>query len=175
MKTLDEDVAAFHRKFNHPAPEMPITLSTEVTQFRIDRIEEECKELCEALRRRNLAEIAAESVDLIYVVLGTLVCCGLRIAPFWRVVHAANMAKKENPNGGKPLKPKGWIKPDCKLVLLDVPMSDKRLLGAMRVIRNQLNSWEESYFVQIQGFHDRHGYLNHKQFDKGFEILRRKR
>lgn len=114
---MDEDVADFHRKFGHPAPSSPKVPEKSVLDFRINLIREECDELCEAIEAGDLGQIAAEAVDVVYVVLGTLVVCGLRIAPFWAEVQQANMAKVPNPEGGKPLKPDGWRKPDCDRII----------------------------------------------------------
>ena len=65
----------------------------------------------------SLARIAAESADLVYVVVGTVVALGMPFMPFWRDVHRANMAKEQNPAGGKPIKPEGWIAPNPQKVL----------------------------------------------------------
>jgi phosphoribosyl-ATP pyrophosphohydrolase len=50
----------------------------EVMAFRVKLIREECRELCEAIEARDLARIAQEAMDLLYVTFGTLVICGLR-------------------------------------------------------------------------------------------------
>ncbi len=112
------DVRDFHLKFDHPAPAAPDDLTyPNSLDFRVKLIREECDELCEAIEKRDLAAIAAESCDLIYVVLGTLVALGLPFLPFWRDVQRANMAKTVNPDGGKPIKPFFWKKPDPRNVL----------------------------------------------------------
>lgn len=116
---LHSDVRAFHKKYGHPAPGTPTMPADDVLQFRIALIREECEELCEAIADRNLSAIASEAVDVLYVVIGTLVVCGLPLMPFWRNVQRANMAKIVNPEGGKPLKPEGWVGPDPRQVLYD--------------------------------------------------------
>lgn len=110
---MDEQVASFHRKFGHEAPAVPVLPEVRTMEFRIKLIEEETRELVAAIRSRKIGDIIQECVDLVYVVLGTLVVCGVRIKPFFSAVHAANMEKIPNPAGGKPLKPEGWTKPDC--------------------------------------------------------------
>lgn len=127
MSNFQEDVRAFHLKFEHPAPPRPVRdlhSMSEVLEFRIDRIEEETRELVEAIRERNLAKIAAEGIDLIYVVVGLFVILGLPLLPFWRDVQRANMAKVQNPTGGKPLKPEGWVGPNPAQVLYDIKRTD---------------------------------------------------
>lgn len=113
MRDFDDDVADFHEKFGHDCPARPTLPRSDVLEFRIKLIREECEELCEAILARDLGRIANEGVDLLYVVLGTFVVCGLIVRPFWDLVHLANMSKEPNPDGGKPLKPEGWEKPDC--------------------------------------------------------------
>jgi len=120
-RTVEQDVKDFHTAFNHPAPEyvedMP---SMSMLEFRKRLIKEECQELCEAIDEGNLSKIAAEAVDLIYVVVGTLVSLGLPLMPFWRDVQRANMTKVINPDGGKPLKPEGWVAPNPARVLYEL-------------------------------------------------------
>jgi len=113
-----EDVSDFHLKFGHPAPTTPNdTPYHGMLVFRCELIREECEELCEAIMGRNLAKIASEAVDVIYVVVGTLVALGLPLMPFWRDVQRANMAKVAAGPRSKPLKPEGWQKPDAAEVL----------------------------------------------------------
>lgn len=120
-----EDVRDFHLKFDHPAPAAPVSdiesqVHPSTLDFRVKLILEECAELCEAIENRDMAAIASESCDVIYVVLGTLVVLGLPFLPFWRDVQRANMAKEVSPTGGKPIKPAGWEKPNPREVLLRI-------------------------------------------------------
>jgi predicted HAD superfamily Cof-like phosphohydrolase len=118
-RPIDEDVADFHRRFGHPAPALPVMPKKAVMDFRIKLIREECDELCAAIESRDLSHVIQEAVDLIYVVLGTLVVCGVRLAPFWATVQSSNMAKVPNPAGGKPLKPEGWVRPAIMVTWFD--------------------------------------------------------
>lgn len=115
MEDIRQDVSDFHKKFGHPAPDEPRLPTLELMAFRKKLLREECEELCAAIDARNPSAIAAEAIDLVYVAVGTLVMCGLPFSSFWRLVQAANMAKAPNPSGGKPLKPEGWQKPDCRV------------------------------------------------------------
>tara|TARA_R110002153_G_scaffold132597_1_gene281601 strand:- start:1711 stop:2217 length:507 start_codon:yes stop_codon:yes gene_type:complete len=115
---IQGDVRLFHITFGHDAPVAPVSvMDSGMLEFRIARIEEECKELVEAIRERSLAKIAAEAVDLIYVVVGTLVALGLPLMPFWKDVHRANMSKEYVGPLTKPTKPEGWVGPDPHRVL----------------------------------------------------------
>jgi predicted HAD superfamily Cof-like phosphohydrolase len=118
--SLWSDVRDFHKKFDHPHPASPVDYAPpHIIDFRIALIQEECEELCFELRNRNWAGVASESVDLIYVVIGTLVTLGLPLLPFWKAVQSANMSKIKNPTGGKPLKPDGWQAPDARAILYE--------------------------------------------------------
>jgi predicted HAD superfamily Cof-like phosphohydrolase len=113
VRPWDDDVADFQLKFGHFVASSPTLPDREVVALRQRLIDEEFKELYTALESRDLPEIARESVDLVYVVLGTMRSCGLDFAPFWNQIHEANMLKMPNPErNGKTLKPPGWVKPD---------------------------------------------------------------
>ncbi len=122
---LEHNVRQFHEKFGHPVARLPVWgTSEDVLKFRIKMIREESNELIEAIEQKDMAKIAAEAVDLIYVVIGTLVVMGLPLMPFWREVQRANMQKEVNPEGGKPIKPAGWQEPDAVKVLHKVRTRD---------------------------------------------------
>jgi len=134
-RDFDDDVADFHGKFGHPCPTTGrggVLPDRNVLAFRVKLIREECRELCEAIEARDLARIAAEGVDLLYVTLGTFVICGLRVRPFFNLVHRANMAKVPNPSGGKPLKPDGWEKPDTASLIDSSQVVDLDLPATLR-------------------------------------------
>jgi len=118
VRPWDEDVRDFQERFRHFTAGRPTLPDRDVMALRQRLIHEEFKELYAALESRDLPEIAHESVDLVYVVLGTMASCGLSFEPFWRLVHEANMKKMPNPErNGKTLKPPGWVKPDCATLI----------------------------------------------------------
>ncbi len=112
-RTVWDDVRDCHEKFGTEAPDtptMPYNGDTDsLIKQRKKLLREEFKELMDALDARDLAAIAAECVDVIYVAAGTMVAFGLPLLPFWNAIHMANMAKQPDPNGGKWIKPMGWI------------------------------------------------------------------
>ena len=116
---LVSDVTDFHTKFGHPVSRAPVQMVPDLA-FRKALIQEEVQELCTAIDEGDLAAIAAEAVDLIYVVVGTLVVLGLPLLPFWRNVHRANMKKYPNPAGGKPLKSEDWVSPNPRGILYGI-------------------------------------------------------
>lgn len=118
IRPWDDDVRDFQVKFSHATATRPTLPDRDVIAARQRFIHEEFKELYAALESRDLAQIAHESVDLVYVVLGTMVSCGLSFAPFFNLIHEANMKKERNPiPNGKTIKPPGWVKPDCSSLI----------------------------------------------------------
>lgn len=103
-----EDVTEFHRKLGSSAPDRIEILSQSAVQMCMRLMYEEFDELIDAMVDENPAKIAGECVDLLYTVYGTAVAYGLDLAPFWAAIHAANMQKEPNPDGGKAIKPEGW-------------------------------------------------------------------
>ena len=67
----------------------------------------------------DLAPLAHELVDLLYVTYGTLVDFGIDADAVFAEVHRANMSKLSGPKraDGKQLKPAGWRGADVRAVL----------------------------------------------------------
>ena len=107
MSDAQRMVAAFHRAFDiviGPSPSMP---DAATCALRVNLIQEEFDELREALAQRDVEAVAKELADLLYVVYGTAVSCGLDMAPVFREVHRSNMSKA----GGHKRADGKWIKP----------------------------------------------------------------
>lgn len=112
------DVRAFRSKFGQAAARFPHwPVDDDAINVQIRLLDEECDELWEAIESRDLAAIAGECVDVVYVILGLMCLLGLPFVPFWRLIHRANMAKVPAPDGGKALKPDGWVKPNLQAEL----------------------------------------------------------
>jgi predicted HAD superfamily Cof-like phosphohydrolase len=109
-------VRDFLEKFGFPLPAGPVVPDSTVREERAAMVQEEAIELERAVSSGYLDRIGLECADLVYVVLGVLARCGLRLEPFWRRVHEANMAKTPafdlHGDPAKPAKPKGWEPPD---------------------------------------------------------------
>lgn len=117
MNRWQRDVRAFQKAFKFAAP-ASLTLPTpELLYVRRRLVAEESVELVEAIGDGDLAKIAGECVDLIYVAIGTAVSCGIDLGPHWRAVHAANMRKILQEGNGKAQKPAGWVAPDHAAIL----------------------------------------------------------
>lgn len=117
MNRWQELVREFHDKITqHDRASAP-----EVRQeaLRASLIAEEAIETIEALRSKDLVEVADGICDLIYVALGAADVCGIDIDPIFDEVHRTNMLK--NGGGrradGKVVKPEGWKRPDIARLL----------------------------------------------------------
>ena len=100
-------VAEFHRAFDiviGPSPSIP---DAATCALRVNLIQEEFDELREALAQRDVEAVAKELADLLYVVYGTAVSCGLDMVPVFREVHRSNMSKV----GGHKRADGKWLKP----------------------------------------------------------------
>lgn len=100
-------VAAFHGMFGIVVTSSPTLLDEATRQLRVSLIQEEFDELQEALAQQDLAAIAKELADLLYVVYGTAVSCGIDMEPVFREVHRSNMSKV----GGHKRADGKWMKP----------------------------------------------------------------
>jgi predicted HAD superfamily Cof-like phosphohydrolase len=100
-------VEEFHRKFEILVQERPAIPNGSTKDLRVRLIQEEFDELKEALDREDLAAVAKEMADLLYVVYGTAVSCGIDMEPVFREVHRSNLSKV----GGYKRADGKWVKP----------------------------------------------------------------
>ena len=107
MSDAQEMVTAFHRAFDIAVGTVPAVPDAATCALRVSLIQEEFAELCEALSQRDIEAIAKELADLLYVVYGTAVSCGIDMAPVFQEVHRSNMSKV----GGHKRADGKWIKP----------------------------------------------------------------
>jgi len=100
-------VEAFHNKFEVVAQTTPTDVSEETKHLRVRLIQEEFDELKEAMASGNLAEVAKEMADLLYVTYGTAVSYGIDMEPVFQEVHRSNLSKI----GGYKRADGKWVKP----------------------------------------------------------------
>ena len=86
-------VLEFHEKFNCPVGKGPTIIEQPVIESRLRLIREELMELDLALTQKDLVETADALADLLYVVYGTAVACGIDMGPIFAEVHRANMTR----------------------------------------------------------------------------------
>ena len=101
-------VEEFHRKFDILVQERPAIPAGVTKDLRVRLIQEEFDELKEALAQENLAAVAKEMADLLYVVYGTAVSYGIDMEPVFEEVHRSNLSKV----GGYKRADGKWVKPD---------------------------------------------------------------
>jgi len=107
MNDAQQMVLAFHQEFGISIALTPTPPDHPTKVLRIRLIQEEFNELKEALHEKDLPCIAKEIADLLYVVYGTAVSCGIDMETIFQEVHRSNMSKV----GGYKRKDGKWIKP----------------------------------------------------------------
>ncbi|MDF0676629.1 MAG: MazG nucleotide pyrophosphohydrolase domain-containing protein [Nitrospira sp.] len=100
-------VEAFHSKFEILVQTAPTDLNEETKHLRVRLIQEEFDELKEAMAAGNLAAVAKEMADLLYVTYGTAVSYGIDMEPVFQEVHRSNLSKV----GGYKRADGKWVKP----------------------------------------------------------------
>lgn len=107
MTEAQRMVEEFHRRFDIVVGAAPAVPDEATTALRLRLIQEESDELREALGQKDLTAVAKELADLLYVVYGTAVSCGIDMEPVFREVHRSNMSKV----GGYKRADGKWVKP----------------------------------------------------------------
>ena len=118
-----EMVQEFHRAFGQQVATVPTLADGPVEDLRFELITEEFSELADALRKRNIVEVADALTDLAYVVYGMADIYGIDLDACFREVHRSNMSKLGEDGkpikraDGKFLKGPNYSPPDLKTVL----------------------------------------------------------
>lgn len=139
--TNAQRLRTFHLALGLARPECPGVPSPATLALRRTLIEEEYGEVLEAftvLSRHldaghtpqvaDLAPLAHELADLLYVTYGALDALGIDADAVFAEVHRANLAKAGGPrrSDGKLLKPEGWQPADVRAVLERRRQQDRR-------------------------------------------------
>ncbi len=111
-------VAEFHKMFDLAVSDYPMLPDEATRSLRIRLIQEELDELQEALAKQDLASVAKELADLLYVVYGTAVSCGIDMEPVFREVHRSNISKV----GGHKRADGKWVKPPTYSAAVVAPL-----------------------------------------------------
>lgn len=93
MTREQEMVRAFHQAVGQTRAPVPTPATLDDRDLRIALLSEEGGEVEEALYVGDLAGIAHELADLLYVVYGTAVTYGIDLEPVFAEVDRANMSK----------------------------------------------------------------------------------
>ena len=97
MEKIDSlnQVAEFHRTFNAPILDTPQIPSEQRCQLRVDLLQEELDELAQALKDKDLVEVADALCDIQYVLSGAVLEFGLgdKFVDLFNEVQRSNMSK----------------------------------------------------------------------------------
>lgn len=125
QKTNFEKVKEFHEAFNHPVRTQPMIPDMNEQILREDLIDEEFKELKRAMVNDDIVEVADAIGDLLYVVYGAALVCGINADKVFDEVHKSNMSKLGDDGkpiyreDGKILKGENFKKPDIAKVIFN--------------------------------------------------------
>lgn len=100
-------VEEFHRTFGIAIGSGPTVPDENTRSLRVRLIQEEFEELQDAMAQQDIIAVAKELADLLYVVYGTAVSCGIDMEPVFKEVHRSNMSKV----GGYKRADGKWVKP----------------------------------------------------------------
>ena len=96
-----DDVKTFMKTFGQIIRTKPQFPNEETIQLRYDLIKEELNELEQAMKTKNLKEIADALTDILYVTYGAGYAYGINLDKCFKEVQRANMSKLGN--DGKPI------------------------------------------------------------------------
>ena len=96
-----EDVKTFMKTFGQVVRSKPQIPDEKTMQLRFELIKEELKELEDAMKEKNLEEIADALTDILYVTYGAGFAYGIDLDKCFKEVQRANMSKLGK--DGKPI------------------------------------------------------------------------
>ena len=113
-----EEVKKFMETFGQRVRTKPQFPDEKTMKLRFDLIKEELNELEEAMKTKNLKEIADALTDILYVTYGAGYAYGINLDECFKEVQRANMSKLGNDgkpiynDEGKVMKGPNYFKPD---------------------------------------------------------------
>ena len=117
------DVKKFMQTFGQEVKNRPTFPEEKIQNLRIKLIEEELKEFREAIKNKDIIEVADALTDILYVTYGAGHAFGIDLDKCFHEVQNSNMSKLEE-NGspiynkdGKVMKGPKYFKPDLKKIL----------------------------------------------------------
>ena len=100
MEKIDSlnQVAEFHKTFNHPVLDKPQIPSENRCELRVSLLQEELNEFAQAIKDKNIIEIADALCDIQYVLSGAVLEFGLgdKFVELFNEVQRSNMSKACN-------------------------------------------------------------------------------
>jgi len=115
-----KDVKIFMEKFGQMVRTKPQFPDDKTMQLRLNLIKEELSELEEAMKTKNLKEVADALTDILYVTYGAGYAYGIDLDLCFKEVQRANMSKLDKDGkpiyneSGKVMKGPNYTKPNLK-------------------------------------------------------------
>ena len=115
-----EDVKTFMKTFGQMVRTKPQFPDEETMQLRYDLIKEELDELEQAMKTKDLKEVADALTDILYVTYGAGYAYGINLDTCFKEVQRANMSKLGNDGKpiynekGKVMKGSNYLEPNLK-------------------------------------------------------------
>ena len=116
-------VGIFMKTFGQEVKNKPSFSSDKINKLRIDLIKEELEELTEAMKNKDLLEVADALTDILYVTYGAGHAFGINLDKCFNEVQQSNMSKlgvdgKPIYNeSGKVMKGPDYFAPDLKKII----------------------------------------------------------
>ena len=117
MTNFDK-VGTFMKTFGQEVKTKPSFSTDKINKLRLELIREELKELTEAMKNKDLLEVADALTDILYVTYGAGHAFGINLDKCFEEVQNSNMSKLDE-NGkpiynelGKVMKGPNYFKPD---------------------------------------------------------------
>ena len=111
-------VGVFMKTFGQEVKNKPSFSSDKINKLRIDLIKEELEELTEAIKNKDLLEVADALTDILYVTYGAGHAFGIDLDKCFDEVQNSNMSKLSEDGrpiyneSGKVMKGPNYFKPD---------------------------------------------------------------
>ena len=111
-------VGVFMKTFGQDVKNKPSFSSDKINKLRIDLIKEELEELTEAIKNKDLLEVADALTDILYVTYGAGHAFGINLDKCFDEVQNSNMSKLSEEGkpiyneSGKVMKGPNYFKPD---------------------------------------------------------------
>jgi predicted HAD superfamily Cof-like phosphohydrolase len=122
MSNFDK-VKTFMEIFGQEVKKKPSFSSDKINKLRYDLIEEELNELKEAMKNKDLLEVADALTDILYVTYGAGHAFGIDLNKCFEEVQNSNMSKLDESGKpiynefGKVMKGPSYFKPNLKKIL----------------------------------------------------------
>ena len=113
-------VGTFMKTFGQEVKTEPSFSSDKINKLRIDLIKEELEELTDAIKKKDLLEVADALTDILYVTYGAGYAYGIDLDKCFKEVQRANMSKLGEDGKpiynekGKVMKGPNYLEPNLK-------------------------------------------------------------